>query len=44
MWQAWEKRETGGKREGRKLFVRSRHKYESNIQSDLKEYAGWVWP
>jgi hypothetical protein len=42
MWQAWEKREMGGEREGRKLFGRSRHKYESNIQSDLKEYDGWV--
>jgi len=44
MWQAWEKREMGAKREWRKLFGRSRHKYESNIQSDLKEYAGWVCP
>jgi hypothetical protein len=44
MWQAWEKREMGGQREERKLFGRSRLKYESNIQSDLKEYDGWVWP
>jgi hypothetical protein len=38
MWQAWEKREMGGQREGRKLFG----KYESNIQSELKEYDGWI--
>jgi len=34
----------GGQCEGRRLFGRSRHKYENNIQSDLKEYDGWLWP
>jgi len=44
MWQALEKIEKGGQREVRKLFGRSEHKYEINIQSDFKEYDGWVWP
>jgi hypothetical protein len=44
MWQAWVKREMGGHPERRKLFERARPKYESNIQSDLKEYDDWAWP
>jgi hypothetical protein len=36
MWHAWEKREMGGQREGRRLLGRYRYKFESNIKFDLK--------